>query len=174
VTTPPPPPTTPLLTLERLAIWTQETPLANTVFAQEVIEAVSTLLRLYGDSYWELATLPARARDIGYFTARNYYLNPDLARQSSVGPLQDTIDNKALTGIDLLDAHKDEIAALANTAEDVAVSGLWSMSTTRGPVETSRLDRAQNIVIWDTRGGWPIEFLRGDGLEPNAFGQDDE
>jgi hypothetical protein len=91
-----------------------------------------------------------------------------------VGPLQDTIDNKALTGIDFSDAQKTELAALANTESDVAVNGLWSMSMTRGPVETGQLDRSRNIVIWDTRGGWPIEFLRGDGLEPNAFGQDDE
>jgi hypothetical protein len=162
VTSPPPLPTEPLLTLPVLARWVQENPLSDPDFGELVLDTITTLLRHYGDAYWTQATLPARARDIGYFTARNYYLNPDLARQSSVGPLQDTIDNKALTGIEFSESQQAEIAALANDTPEEGVSGIWSMSFTRGPVETGRRNAAGNVVIWDTREGWPIEYLHGD------------
>lgn len=171
MTEPPPLPTDPLLTLVILGRWAQETPLADPDFAELVIATITTLLRNYGDPYWVLATLPDRARDIAYFTARNYYLNPDLVRQESTGPIQTTLDNKVLQGIDFTEDQIREIQSLATVSTTSPSSGLWAMSFTRGPVETSQSVRSSNIVLWDTRGGWPVEYLAEGDLD--AFGLDE-
>lgn len=162
MTEPAPLPTDPLLTAERLGGWAQESPLTDPAWASIVIDAVSTALRDVGNAYWTLETLPTRVRDIGYFVARNYYLNPDLIRQESVGPLQETRDNKVLQGIEFTDSQRAEIIRLAGAEVTGPVDGLWAMSFTRGPVETGQRNSAGNVVIWDTRGGWPIEYLDGE------------
>lgn len=154
-----PAPVTPLLTKERLAVWAQERPLLDPDFADLVIDAVSTLLRLYGADEWDSETLPARARDIGYIVARNYYLNPGLLRSETTGPITESRAEAVLQGIELTDAQKAELRALAATG-GVTPDGIWTLGWTRGPVETDRLSgRPNNVLVWDTRGGWPIEFL---------------
>lgn len=156
--TTPLPPTDPLLDLNRLAVWAQERPLADVEFATLVIDSVSVLLRHYGDEFWEMATLPPRVRDIGYFVARNYYLNPDLARQESTGPIQTTLDNKVLQGVELTEEQIAQVQALAGDAVG-DLDGIWSMSTTRGPVETGQRDHRGTTYLYDTRGAWPIPYL---------------
>jgi hypothetical protein len=152
-------PTEPLLLKPRLAVWAQQDPLEDEALADAIIDAVSTLLRHYGNDYWTTANLPNRARDIGYFVAKNYYLNPRLLRQETVGPLQESIDARALTGIDLTDEQKAEVASLAGNVVG-EVGGLWALQTTRGPVETHRQRRHGTVVVYDTReNGWPIEYL---------------
>lgn len=154
-----PVPATPLLTKERLAVWAQERPLLDDEFADLVIEAVTTLLRLYGAEAWTAETIPPRARDIGYVVARNYYLNPGLLRSETTGPITETRAESVLQGIELTDAQKAELNSMASTG-DVTPDGIWTLGFTRGPVETDRLnDRPANVVLWDTRGGWPIEYL---------------
>jgi len=150
-------PTEPLLSTERLAVWAQERPLLDLELATAIIEAVSVLLRQYGSAEWDSATIPPRARDIGYIVAKNYYLNPRVLRQETTGPLQESLDASVLRGITLSDEEKAELAALANQVGQV--DGLWSMGITRGPVETHRTQRHGTVVIYDTRGGWPIEYL---------------
>lgn len=161
MTTPAPLP--PLLTQERLAVWTQERPLLDPEFADLVIDAVSTLVRQYGQSDWLAETMPARARDIGYVVARNYYLNPGLLRSETTGPITETRAEAVLQGIELTESQKAELAGLASapTGEEGTLgdAGLWGFSTTRGPVEMVGKARPGNVVVWDTRYGWPVEYL---------------
>ena len=157
MTEPAPLPTGPLLTTERLAVWAQERPLADLELASAIIDAVTVLLRHYGSSTWDIATLPPRARDIGYIVAKNYYLNPRLLRQETTGPLQESIDAAALRGINLSEEEKAELAGLAGSVGEV--DGLWTLGITRGPVETHRTNRNGTVVIFDERGAWPVEYL---------------
>lgn len=161
------PPQTPLLTQERLAIWAQERPLADPDFADLVIEAVSTLVRQYGSETWEPETLPPRARDIAYIVAKDYYLNPGLLRSETTGPITETRAEAVLQGLSLTPEQQAELHTLALTA-DVAVDGLWTLGFSRGPVETHRRRPHGTVLIWDTRGAWPIEFL--DESERDVFG----
>ncbi len=156
--TTPAPPTEPLLSTERLAIWAQQRPLEDPDFAAMVIDAVTVLLRQYGDSDWVMSTLPPRARDIGYIVAKNYYLNPRQLRQETTGPLQESLDATVLTGLNLTIEQQQELAALAGN-QPGQVDGLAILETTRGPVETHRTLRPRNVVIFDERGAWPIEYL---------------
>jgi hypothetical protein len=135
----PPPITDPLLTLARLAIWAEEYEgLERVEFATQIIESVSVLLRTYGDPFWELSNIPPRARDIGYIVAKDYYLNPRQLRQETTGPLQESLDNSVLNGINFTEEQQLELARLADNATG-QVDGLWRFSTTRGPVETHQL-----------------------------------
>jgi hypothetical protein len=170
VTTPTPPaPTDPLLTLPRLAVWAQESPLQDVPLADLIIEAVSVLLRQYGDPTWTIATLPPRARDIGYIVAKDYYLNPRQLRQETTGPLQESVNDSTLNGINLTDAQKAELAAMVVDAPN-EVDGLFTLGFTRGPVETNRRHRRRDVLIYDTRGEWPIPYL--DESENFAFQPD--
>lgn len=169
MTDPLPLPTEPLLTKVKLAVWAQEDPLDDPALADEIIAGVTTLLRMYGDPYWEMSTLPPRASDIGYIVAKNYYLNPRLLRQETTGPLQESVDDRALTGLDLTDEQKAELARLVPDAAGT-FDGLWRIETTRGPVETHRRGRYGTVLVWDTRGEWPIEYL--DGEDRIVFGED--
>lgn len=152
-------PTEPLLSTERLAVWAQERPLLDIELATAIIEAVSVLLRQYGKPEWDSATIPPRARDIGYIVAKDYYLNPRMLRQETTGPLQESVHDRALNGINLTEDQKAELAVLANGAPGAQVDGLWSLSITRGPVETHRENRHGSVIVYDTRGGWPIEYV---------------
>lgn len=154
-------PTDPLLDLTRLALWAQERPLSDPEFADVIIESVTVLLRQYGDPTWTTATLPARARDIGYIVAKDYYLNPRQLRQETTGPLQESLNNSVLNGINLTEEQKSELASLAADTPGT-YDGIWSISTTRGPVEMHRDHRIGNVIIYDARGGWPVEYLNGE------------
>lgn len=171
MTTPIELPTEPLLDVEKLGVWCQERPITDPEFAELVLDAVTTLLRQYGSPLWTTETLPKRARDIGYFISRNYYLNPDLLRSETVGPIQENRAEAVLQGIEFTEAQQAELASLVTEGTGV-IEGLWTVSTTRGPVEMSRNVRRPNIVLWDTRGGWPIEYLHPD--DAGAFGMEDE
>jgi hypothetical protein len=154
-------PLPPLLDKDRLAIWAQERPLLDPEFADLVIDAVSTLVRGVGDAAWTAETIPPRARDIAYIVARDYYLNPNLLRSETTGPITETRAEAVLQGIQLTDAQRAEIEALVTAAPD-QLEGIWSLSFTRGPVETSRRVYPNNVVVYDERGGWPIEYLTED------------
>ena len=158
----------PLLTQERLSLWAQERPLLDPAFADLVIDAVSTLLWKYGSDDWTQATLPSRARDIGYIVAKDYYLNPRQLRQETTGPLQESVNDSVLNGINLTQEQKDELATLVDDKPN-EVDGLWSMGFLRGEESTiySGRRRPGNVIVYDTRGGWPIEYL--DGTEAVVF-----
>jgi hypothetical protein len=151
-------PTEPLLVQDRLALWAQERPLLDPDFADLIIEAVSVLLRQYGSALWTAQTIPARARDIGYIVAKDYYLNPRQLRQETVGPLQESLDNSVLGGIRMSEEYQAELAGLATDAAG-QFDGIWLMGFTRGPVETDRTYRGENLLAWDERHAWPIEYL---------------
>jgi hypothetical protein len=158
----PPEITLPLLTLPRLAVWAEEYDgLERPEFAAQIIESVSVLLRTYGDPFWDVTTIPPRARDIGYIVAKDYYLNPRQLRQETTGPLQESLDNSVLNGINFTEEQKLELARLADDATG-QVDGIWRFSTTRGPVETHRRGIRGEVLIWDTRGEWPISYLDPD------------
>ena len=164
-------PTEPLLTADRLALWAQQRPLDDPEFADLIIEAVTVLLRQYGSALWTQATIPARARDIGYIVAKDYYLNPRQLRQETVGPLQESVDNSVLTGINLTLEQQAELAAMVtDTAGEY--DGIWTLGTTRGAVETNQRGRHGTVLVWDTRGAWPIEYL--DGEDAIVFISEDE
>ena len=157
--TAPPAPTEPLLTQARLSTWAQEAPLADPDFADLIIEAVSVLLRQFGDPSWVVETLPPRARDIGYIVAKDYYLNPRQLRQETIGPLQESVNNSVLNGINLTEEQKAELASLVTDGPVGEVDGLFTLEWTRGPVETNRNVGRRDVLIYDTRGGWPIAYL---------------
>jgi len=160
-------PRTMLLTKERLAIWAQQRPLLDEDFAELVIEAVSTLVWRYGDSDWEPETLPPRARDIAYVVAKDYYLNPTLLRSETTGPITETRAEGVLRGLTLTPEEQAELQDLAANTE-VSADGVWTLGFTRGPVETNRRRAHGTVIVWDTRGEWPIEYL--DESERDVFG----
>ncbi len=165
-------PTDPLIDAQRLSLWAQERPLQDLEFAEAVIDAVSTLIRSAGSALWSAATIPARARDIACIVARDYYLNPGQLRSETIGPLTETRAESVLRGLSLSEDQRAELAGLAADVDPTAgVDGLWTLSTTRGPVEMSRTRVGGNVVIWDTRGGWPVEYL--DESEAVVFEPDD-
>lgn len=170
MTTPAPAPIEPLLTLPRLATWAQENPLTDVALADLIIEAVSVLLRQYGDPTWTQQTIPPRARDIGYIVAKDYYLNPRQLRQETTGPLQESVNNSVLNGINLTDEQKAELASLVVGGDPGEVDGLFTLEWTRGPVETNRRQSRRDVLIYDTRGEWPIPYL--DETENFAFQPD--
>ena len=155
-------PVEPLLNQNRLALWAQERPLLDPEFADIVIDAVSTLLRQYGSAAWTAETVPARARDIGYIVAKDYYLNPGLLRSETTGPITETRAEAVLRGLELTLEQQVELQQLAGAAATTPVDGLWVLETTRGPVEMHPQAQYRNLVMWDTRGGWPVEYLRED------------
>lgn len=159
MTDPLPLPTEPLLTQDRLALWAQERPLLDPDLADLIIDAVTTLVRQYGDPYWIVETLPRRARDIGYIVAKDYYLNPRQLRQETTGPLQESVNDSVLNGINFTDEQKAELASLVTDAPG-QLDGLWTLGLTRGDESTLyKRNRAGNVVLWDTRAGWPIEYI---------------
>lgn len=158
MTTPPALPTEPLLTPARLAVWAQERPLLDPEFADLIIEAVSTLVRSVGSAYWTAETLPPRARDIAYLVAKDYYLNPTQLRSETTGPITETRAEAVLRGLELTDAQAAELRSMAG-GDAVQVDGLWSFGFTRDDPLIHSQRRAQNVVVFDTRGGWPIEYL---------------
>lgn len=160
----------PLLTLPRLSVWAQEDPLTDVRLADLIIEAVSVLLRQYGDPAWTMETLPPRARDIGYIVAKDYYLNPRQLRQETTGPLQESVNNSVLNGINLTEEQKAELASLVTGGPPGEVDGLFTLGFTRGPVETNRRQGRRDVLIYDTRGEWPIAYL--DESENFAFEAD--
>ncbi len=151
--------TEPLLTTARLSTWAQENPLQDPALADLIIESVSVLLRMYGSPAWTMQTLPARARDIGYIVAKDYYLNPRQLRQETTGPLQESVNNSVLNGINLTEEQKAELASLVTDGAAGEVDGIWTMGWTRGPVETNRSRTRGTVIVYDTRGEWPIEYL---------------
>lgn len=170
MTTPAPAPEL-LLTKEKLSVWAQERPLLDLDFADLVLDAVSTLLWTYGDEAWTAETIPKRARDIGYIVARNYYKNPDLLRSETTGPITETRAEAVLQGVDLSDDQKAELAQLATTPATGDADGLWAFSFSREPQMYAGRRQPGNIVLWDTRAGWPIEYLHPD--DAFAFGLDE-
>lgn len=159
MTTPELPPDEPILTTARLAVWARENPLEDPDFAELVCDAVSTLLREKGSPYWTVTDIPRRARDIGYFVARNYYLNPDLLRSESTGPTSETRAELVLTGIEFTPEQEAEIGRLADVVGDQVFGGLSIISTTRGPMETGRRRRGGTTYVYDERGAWPLPYL---------------
>jgi len=160
MTTPEPaPPLEPLLTQARLAVWAQERPLLDPEFADIVIDAVSTLVRVAGSPAWTAETLPSRARDIAYIVAKDYYLNPGLLRSETTGPITETRAEAVLRGLELTEAQAAELRALAGAATGVDVDGLWSMGFTRDDPIIHRHTLPRNVLLFDTRGGWPVEYL---------------
>ncbi len=155
---PTPAPTDPLLTPQRLSTWAQETPLSDPALADLIIEAVSVLLRQFGSPTWTMETLPPRARDIGYIVAKDYYLNPRQLRQETTGPLQESVNNSVLNGINLTEEQKAELASLTTTTPG-QVDGLYTLEWTRGAVETNQQHARRDVLIYDTRGEWPIAYL---------------
>lgn len=164
MTSPELPPLDPILDTARLAIWARENPLEDQEFAELVCEAVDNALRDKGDPYWTRENIPRRARDIGYFVAANYYLNPDLLRSESTGPTSETRAEIALTGIDFTEDQIAELERLANPdiEGDQKFGGLSVLSTSRGPLETGQRNRGRSrgdTYIYDERGAWPLPYL---------------
>lgn len=154
-----PVPLEPLLTPERLSGWAQERPLLDPEFADIVLDAVTTLIRQHGDPTWTAATAPKRALDIGYFISRNYYVNPSLLRSETTGPITETRAEAVLTGLTLSETEIAELQALAGGGTGAPVEGLWSLGLERGDEMIHKRRHPNNLVMWDTRGGWPIEYL---------------
>lgn len=155
-------PTEPLLTQSRLSLWAQERPLLDPEFADLVLDAVSTLLRQHGDPTWEAATVPARARDIGYVVAKDYYLNPGLLRSETTGPITETRAEAVLRGLELSDVQIAELQQLAGANPGAEVDGLWSFGFTRDDSMIHKNTRPRNVVIFDTRETYGIEYLHED------------
>jgi len=75
-----------------------------------------------------------------------------------------------LNGINLTEEQKAELASLASVEAPGEVDGIWTMGWTRGPVETNRRPSRRDVLLYDTRGEWPIAYL--DETENFAFQED--
>lgn len=127
----------PLITIPRLAVWARR-PIESAfdiVFANEVIGAVSTLVRTYGDPAWSIETVPVffpeRADTIAMTTAKSYYINPKGQISDTVGPLSERYIEAVVNNISLTEEQKLELARAAGRDDGEAGTGtgLWVMST---------------------------------------------
>ncbi len=126
----------PLITKARLSVWARrpiETDL-DRKFADEVIGAVSTLVRTYGDPAWSIEVEPAflheRADSIAMTTAKNYFINPKGQIADTVGPLTERYIEAVVNNISLTEEQKLELARAAGRDDGEAGSGtgLWVLS----------------------------------------------
>lgn len=131
-------PTEPLISIESLRSWTQQTIAADDPFAGNILMGVSIRLWQYGDSNWTADTLPPAARLIGELKAKNYFEHPTGASREQVDVISETFINEVLLGLTFTQIEQDELRDLAkDAAPDGEINiGAWVLTTTRGPLET--------------------------------------
>lgn len=183
----PPAATTQLTTLAELAVWVQEPeiPEDKVLFAEYVLAGVAVVIRHYGSQWWvhdptpEVPPLghviiPPRAKLIADLKAKNFYEHPTGAVSETVGPISERYLDQVVQQIELTDSEKALLVSLAPdddpTTDEVVISGLWALSTTRGPLETHSQRGGGVITVPYWRPG-------SDGVplyRSGAFGSPDE
>lgn len=161
MTTPPEPPDPwePFTTLGELAIWLQlpEVPVDNQPFANLVLGATALVIREKGSWYWTRETLPPRLKLLADVKAKNFYQHPTGAISETTGPISERFIEEVVA--QLGEFTTSELTLIASYGGDddpltpAQVVGLWTLSTTRGPLETHQNERAGVIHVPSFRVG---------------------
>lgn len=154
--------TTPLLSVEELAIWARQDIAVDDAFALAVIDAASLKTRSETKQWlWDLSTIPPEARLVCIQLAKRTYLNPDaIVSEGGIGPIGGDryVEDFART-LEFTDA---ELAVLseASGAAAAAGNGLWIQPTSNG--EMLGIDR--DVYLFDDSGSdWGIPMYRDIG-----------
>jgi hypothetical protein len=145
-----------LVSVSEFSVWVQrEIDPVEDQFAVLVLEQASALVREAAERPdWPAATAPAAAKRIAALCARRTYINPDMEKSSTVGPLSGSLMDDALAWMRLFDEEVLQLQRLGNDGVTPSTGGLWVQPTTRGPVESTR-----DVLFWDEAGAWPIPYL---------------
>lgn len=123
-----------LVSVPELATWARTDIDSDDPFAVMLLGQLTDMLHDAGDPTWTTETLPRRAKRIALELAKNYYLNPDLNVSETTGPVA---ERKADAAVRAMEFTEDELAIIASLVDTAAADtgGLWTLSTTRGPIE---------------------------------------
>lgn len=151
--------TDPLITKRELANWARRDPdvVEDDLFADEVIEAFSSLVRQYGNDDWTAETLPVRAKWILKVNAAYVYTNPDQFVSESIagGPSERRAEH-AVRGLALSDEEIQVLADLAGKPDPESTSGrLFILPLGRGAPLQSEVTFAPD----DSGSDWMIPWL---------------
>lgn len=147
------------MTLEELAVWVQEDEIApeEQALAWKIIEGASVVIREAGSEWWSTANplptghiaLPYRAKLMLDLKVKNFWEHRDGAVSETVGPLSSRYLDDIVRQLELSDTEKALLASLVSddtpAGDQPVVTGIWALSTYRGPLETH--DRAPKGVI---------------------------
>lgn len=126
-----------LLTVADLRGWTGDDIEDDDALALNILAAVSIKLWQYGDKDWTRQTLPREAKLIGDIKAKNFWQHPDGAKSEQIDVLSSSYVNEVLLQLVFTDAEIDELQRLGGGDGSVPAGvGVWSLTVTRGPLET--------------------------------------
>lgn len=140
--------------------------------AQAALDDVSALMRSVAGKDW--VTPPAVVLDTGLpgvlltvccTAARRAYENPSNIRSAVIDGYSDTRGGDVFGGVDLTATERRLVEQAAGSVSP----GLWTISTTRGTLETAGFnDDLPDFypVLVDTVGGEPIAWLDPSELPP--------
>ncbi len=141
----------PLATVEELEAWLgAEVPGSSIARADAVLAAASTLVRSETGRPWVDATGDPETfdehhdeiwdalRTVTLQCAGRVWRNPQGAVQTSTGPFADTFDRRAGEGLYLTSPEKSMLVTAVGYATGGESTGLWTLGTTRGNLETAR------------------------------------
>ena len=153
----------PLTTPQELAVWLQVDviPDDQMQFALAVLAATAVVIRDAGSIWWTHDTIPPRAKVIADLKAKNFFEHPTGAVNETVGPISERFLDAVVQQIELTDAERALLASLAGDDADPTtppqLTGIWGLSTTRGPLETH--NQAGGGVIYVQWGDLPMNKL---------------
>lgn len=163
----PPPLNEPLTTLQELAVWVQEPeiPEDKIAFATNILMGVAVVIRMAGSIYWTHDDVHPRAKLLADIKAKNFYEHPTGATSETVGPLSERYLDEVVEQFKLSDAEALLLASLVTPGEEpdgdgTLDTGLWTLSTTRGPLETHQ----------HRTGYLTVPFVRGQSSPYYAIG----
>ena len=133
--------------------------------AQAALDDVSTLIRQIAGKTWTndagdtLDTdLPPIVFTVCCAAARRAYENPKNVRSELIDGYQDTLAGDTVGGVELTADERKLIEDAASIGGTLA--GLWTLGTTRGPLETAGpCDAWDAPVMLPTTDGEPIAWL---------------
>jgi len=148
-----PPLNEPLMTIEELAKWVilPEIPEDRKPFAYLVMEGAAVVVREAGSHAWAYRApgaeplpsgripVPYRAKLLYDLKVKNFFEHPTGAVSETVGPLSERFLDEVVEQLKLSSAEEVMLAGLVeddDPSEEGFSTGLWSLSFTRGPLET--------------------------------------
>jgi len=133
----------PLATVTDLANWTGDSIPADDAQALAILRAASSRVRVHcGRDFDSDSGVPAAVSDVVVGIAARVWRNPEGYIQDTTGPFTVRWTERVAEGVFLTGDERETLAAFRTTRR-----GIWTMPTTRGPVETGDI-----TLGW--RGGW--------------------
>lgn len=134
---------------------------ADQTRAQAALDDVSTLIRQAAGKTWVTdeevdADVPDIVFTVCCAAAKRAYDNPDNVRTDTYPDYTETLAGDVVGGVELTDTEIKQVQQAAGNS----APGLWTLSTTRGPLETAGpCDEYDTPVLLPTDSGDPIAWL---------------